>query len=248
MRVGAVCKTTRRIMQRKVWKDSGVRTPTSRKTQEFTSETSDRCLQELNLLCCWQLSTLYTCNSLSTVSGACGCMVNSRQLLLARAVRAAFTEHVMPFSSQPWWGWQQRSTEVVHLDWTYWCLYRNGKAAVTVLARFTGMFLSDLCLRAKAYVLYADGANVCLLVSSEMGSVWRDMLLPVCFSATFCGLNLRTVQLSLDKLRAPLGYRGLVLGLDVGKPERVFFLWVLPMEHVAEQTQPSASRDIDYGT
>ena len=49
------------------------------------------------------------------------------------------------------------------------------------------------------------------------------MRVPVCFSASFCVLNLRTVtQLSLNKFRAPLGYRGLVLGLKVGKPKRVF--------------------------
>ena len=30
---------------------------------------------------------------------------------------------------------------------------KNGKAAIAVWARFTGMFLSDLCLCAKAYVL-----------------------------------------------------------------------------------------------
>ena len=42
------------------------------------------------------------------------------------------------------------------------------------------------------------------------------MRVPVCLSACFCGLNPRTVpQLSLNKLRAPLGYRGLVLGLNV---------------------------------
>ena len=46
---------------------------------------------------------------------------------------------------------------------------------------------------------------------------------PLCFSASFCGLNLRTVpQLSQNKFRVPLGYRSLVLGLKVGKPKRVF--------------------------
>ena len=51
------------------------------------------------------------------------------------------------------------------------------------------------------------------------------MLVPVCFSLSFCGLNLRIVpQLSLNKFRAPLGYRGLVLGLNVGKPKRVLIL------------------------
>ena len=47
------------------------------------------------------------------------------------------------------------------------------------------------------------------------------MRVPVCFSACFCGLNPRTVpQLSLNKFRASLGYRGLVLELNV----RVLFL------------------------
>ena len=79
--------------------------------KEFTNETSDRCLQELNLLCCWQLSTLYTCNNLSTVSGACSWSTRGSSINFVRAVRAAFFEHVMPFttsvSHETWWGWQQ---------------------------------------------------------------------------------------------------------------------------------------------
>ena len=40
--------------------------------------------------------------------------------------------------------------------------------------------------------------------------------MPVFLSACFCGLNPRTVlHLSLNKFRALLGYRGLVLGLNV---------------------------------
>ena len=39
--------------------------------KEFTSDKArDRCLQEVNLLCCWLLSTLYTRNNFCTVSGA----------------------------------------------------------------------------------------------------------------------------------------------------------------------------------
>ena len=34
-----------------------------------------------------------------TVSGACGWSTRGSSIILARAVRAAFTEHVMPFSS-----------------------------------------------------------------------------------------------------------------------------------------------------
>ena len=51
---------TNKVLGSENWKErkrqavvfSGVRTLTCRKTEEFTSETSDRCLQELNLLCC----------------------------------------------------------------------------------------------------------------------------------------------------------------------------------------------------
>ena len=47
------------------------------------------------------------------------------------------------------------------------------KAAVPVLARFTRMFLSDLCLCAKAYVLYADGANRVCCIERTRVSVTR---------------------------------------------------------------------------
>ena len=47
----------------------------------------------------------------------------------------------------------------------------QGSSSSFSLARFTGLFLSDLCLCAKAYVLYADGANRRVFVSSEVGSV-----------------------------------------------------------------------------
>ena len=92
--------------------------------------------------------------------------------------------------------------------------------AVVVLARFTGMFLSDLWLCAKACFIRERGEprvfKLCRL--SELGSVsvTRHMRVPVCLFACFCGLNPRTVpHLSLSKFRAPLGYRGLMLGLNV---------------------------------
>ena len=109
--------------------------------------------------------------------------------------------------------------------------------------------LSDVCLCAKAYVLYANGANMWIM-SSELGSVSRDMpRVPVCFSASFCGLNLRTVpQLSVKKFRVPLGYRRLVLGLKVGKPKRVCFSLGTLNGARGEHTQPNGSRDVDYVT
>ena len=67
------------------------------------------------------------------------------------------------------------------------------------------------------------------------------MRVSVCLSAYFCGLNPRTVpQMSLNKFRAPLGYRGLVscffrsLGTSSGAR--------------AEQTRPSESRRHHYVT
>ena len=60
-------------------------------------------------------------------------------------------------------------------------------------------------------------------------------------AASFCGLNPRTVpQLSLNKFRAPLGNRGLVLGLNVSYFFRSFGT---PNGARAEpQTRPSGSQ------
>ena len=66
--------------------------------------------------------------------------------------------------------------------------------------------------------------------------------LHVCLSACFCGLNPRTVpQLSLIKFRAPLGYRGLVLGLNGS-----YFFRSLGTSNGtrAEQTRPTEVADI----
>ena len=68
------------------------------------------------------------------------------------------------------------------------------------------------------------------------------MRVPVCLSACFCGLNSKTVpQLSLNKFRAPLGYRGLVLGLNVSN-----FFRSLGISNGAraEQTRPTEVADI----
>ena len=71
----------------------------------------------------------------------------------------------------------------------------------------------------------------------------------MCLSACFCGLNRlnpRTVpHLSLNKFRAPLGYRGLVLGLNVS----CFFRSLGTSNGArAEQTRPSGSRRHNYVT
>ena len=55
-----------------------------------------------------------------------------------------------------------------------------------------------------------------VFVSSELSVTATCVCLHVRLSACFGGLNPRTVpQLNLNKFRAPLGYRGLVLGLNV---------------------------------
>ena len=68
------------------------------------------------------------------------------------------------------------------------------------------------------------------------------MRVPVCLSACFSGLNPRTVpHLSLIKFRAPLGYRGLVLGLNVP----YFFRSLGTCNGArAEQTRPTEVADI----
>ena len=119
-------KTAKRREKDKQWYQfrSGTRILTltvEKNWKEFTNETSDRCLQELNLLCCWQLSPLYTCNSLSTVSGACGWSARAAAIILARAVRAAFSEHVIPFHKFSQSDDMVGLTAGLHvdLDWTF---------------------------------------------------------------------------------------------------------------------------------
>ena len=105
---------------------SGARTLTlnCRKTEDFTNETSDRCLQELNRLCCWQFSTLYTYGYKHFQSiGRLWLPVNRRQLHLARGCSCSsiFTEHVMPFSIivRAHWG------AVLSPRWPSWALRPN---------------------------------------------------------------------------------------------------------------------------
>ena len=60
------------------------------------------------------------------------------------------------------------------------------------------------------------GRTACVCVERARVGVTRHACVPVCLSACFCGLNPRTVpHLSVNKFRAPLGYRGLVLRLNV---------------------------------
>ena len=111
-----------------------------------------------------------------------------------------------------------------------------------MLAIFTGIFSSGLCLCAKAYVfIRGRGEPRVLIVGRARVSVTRHACICACLEC-FCGLNPRTIpQLSLNKFRAPLGYRGLVLGLNVP----YFFRSLGTLNETrAEQTQPSGSRDI----
>ena len=82
-----------------------------------TSETSDRCLQELNLLCCCQLFTLYACNSLSTECGACGW--STRGSYIWPVLFVQLLPNTWCLSQLSHGGADSRSPKVVHLDWTY---------------------------------------------------------------------------------------------------------------------------------
>ena len=68
------------------------------------------------------------------------------------------------------------------------------------------------------------------------------MCLCACLRVFQCGLNPRTVpHLSLNKFRAPLGYRGLVLGLNVS----YFFRSLGNFNGArADQTRPTEVADI----
>ena len=158
-----------------------------RKTEkEFTNETSDRCLQELNLLCCWQLSTLYTCNNFSTVSGTCGW---SNHLHLARAVRAVFfwTRDAFHKFSQSYGigGADSRSPCWFRLNILKLIQKWQGSSS-SLQARFTGLFLSDLCLCAKECVSYADGADRACLCRASEGQCDETCVCPCACLRVFC--------------------------------------------------------------
>ena len=93
---------------------------------------------------------------------------------------------------------------------------RKGKARQYVAVWERYVFARFMSVCAKACVCARTGWT-CYIghVSSEQGLVWRDMRVPMCLWACFCGLNPRTApQLFVNKFRAPLGYRrGLVRGI-----------------------------------
>ena len=165
-------------------------------------------------------------------------LVNPRQLHLARAVRAASTEHAMPFQSVMWHAGAVGLTAGILVDW-----FRQLnilKLISTGMARQQLQFGRDLqvCFcqiydfvqKRVFYTRTGRTACVCVERATPGHCDATCVCLHVCLSACFCGFNPRTVpQLSLNKFRAPLGYRGLVLGLNVSVS---FVLWVLPMEHV----------------
>ena len=100
----------------------------------------------------------------------------------------------------------------------------------------------SLCKGVCFYTRTGRTMRVCV----ERAGVSVTRRVPVCSSACFCGLNPRTVpHRSLNKFRAPLGNRGLVLGLNVS----CFFRSLGTSNGArAEQTRPSRSRRHNYVT
>ena len=143
--------------------------------------------------------------------------VNPRQLHLARAVRAAFTEHVMLFSSLVSHGgadsrspcWFRLNILKLIQKW------QGSSSSFDEIYRYVFVRCMSLC-KSLCFIC-GRGEPPCLCRASYWGSVWRDMRVPLCLSACFFGLNPRTVpQMSLTKYRAPICYRGLMpLGLNV---------------------------------
>ena len=98
-------------------------------------------------------------------------------------------------------------------------IYRYG------LVRFMSLCKSVCFIRGLGELGERPSVSVCV----ERATDGQCDATCVCLFACFCGLDPMTVpQLSLNKFRAPLCYRGSVLGLNVS----CFILWVLPKEHV----------------
>ena len=147
-------------------------------------------------------------------------------------------------SHTPWWGWQQVSSwfrlNILKLIQKW----QGSSSSFGEIYRYIFVRLMSLC-KSVCFIRGRD-ERPCVCVERARQGQCDATNVPVCLSACFCGLvNPRTVpQLSLIKFRAPLGYRGLVLGLNVSIS---FFLWVFPMEHVQskldQQKSPTVTKN-----
>ena len=93
--------------------------------------------------------------------------------------------------------------------------WQGGSSSFGEIYRYVFVRFMSLCK--SVYMFYTrTGRTVCVCVQRATVSVTRHACARVCLSACFSGLNPRTVpHLSLNKFRALLGYRGVVLGLNV---------------------------------
>ena len=108
-------------------------------------------------------------------------LVNLRQFHLARAVRAAFTEHVMPFSSlvshMTWWGdrrtpcWFRLNILKLIRKW------QGGSSSFGEIYRYVFVRFMSLCK--SVYMFYTrTGRTACVCV--ERASVTRQVCLCAC--------------------------------------------------------------------
>ena len=139
-------------------------------------------------------------------------------------------------SRTPWWGWQQVSSwfrlNILKLIQKW----QGSSSSFGEIYRYIFVRLMSLC-KSVCFIRGRD-ERPCVCVERARQGQCDATNVPVCLSACFCGLvNPRTVpQLSLIKFRAPLGYRGLVLGLNVS-----YFFRSLGISNGAraEQTRPT---------
>ena len=155
---------------------------TYRKT-ENSSQTSDRCLQELNLLCCSVDSFPHCKKKIHSIGRLW--LVNPRQLHLARAVRAALTDHhclsqvqsvIRPGGADSW------SPCWFRLNILKWIQkWQGSSSSFGEIYRY--VFVRYMSVQKCMFYTRRTGRTA---ACSELGSVWRDMRVPVCLSGCFC--------------------------------------------------------------
>ena len=132
---------------------------TYRKTEK-SSQTSDRCLQEINLFLL--LTTFHLVTFFPQYRAPVAGLPEAAPFVPCCSCTVYWTRGACQLT---WWG-DRRSPCWFRLNILK--LIQKWQDSSSSFGRdFTGKFLSNLCLCAKAYVLYADGANrVCLCRAS----------------------------------------------------------------------------------
>ena len=185
------------------------------KNSQKSSQTSDRCWQELNLLCCWQLVPIFP-KYRAPVAGqpeaapfgpCCSCTL-------------CWTRDAFLKFSQSYDMVGLTAGLLVDLGWTFWTWvnliqkWQGSSSSLGEIYRYVLVRFMSLCK--SVCFIRGRGERPRVSVCVERATDGQCDATCVCLSECFCGLDPMTVpQLSRNKFRAPLCYRGSVLGLNV---------------------------------